>query len=93
MRYCLKMEFYADITVFDAGTIQDNANLETPYQYVTGIPHVFIIGTQAVKNGDIRVHIQEKWSEAQDGMENNNQKNEINYQSVFDLANDVHCCA
>jgi N-acyl-D-amino-acid deacylase len=51
-RGALKKGFYADITVFDAGTIQDNATFETPHQYATGMQHVFINGTQVLKNGE-----------------------------------------
>jgi len=51
-RGALKKGFYADITIFDAGTIQDNATFETPHQYATGMQHVFINGTQVLKNGE-----------------------------------------
>lgn len=51
-RGALKKGFYADITVFDAGTIQDNATFGTPHQYATGMQHVFVNGTQVLKNGE-----------------------------------------
>ena len=48
----IKKGFYADITVFDTGTIQDKSTFETPHQYATGMQHVFINGTQVLKNGE-----------------------------------------
>lgn len=51
-RGTLKEGFYADITVFDAAKIQDIATFEKPHQYATGMKHVFVNGTQVLKNGE-----------------------------------------
>jgi N-acyl-D-amino-acid deacylase len=44
--------YFADVTVFDAATIKDNATFEKPHQYATGMKHVFVNGTQVLKNGE-----------------------------------------
>ncbi len=51
-RGALKKGFYADIVVFDAEKIRDNATFEKPHQYATGMQHVFVNGTQVLKNGE-----------------------------------------
>lgn len=47
----LKEGYYADVVVFDANTIQDRATFEKPHQYATGMHHVFVNGTQVLKEG------------------------------------------
>ena len=42
---------YADIVVFDADTIQDQATYTDPHRYPTGITHVMINGRFVVKSG------------------------------------------
>ncbi len=42
---------YADVVVFDPATIADHATYEKPHQYATGMIHVFVNGTQVLKNG------------------------------------------
>jgi N-acyl-D-amino-acid deacylase len=51
-RGTLKIGNYADITVFDPLSIQDNATFEKPHQYATGMQHVFVNGVQVLKNGE-----------------------------------------
>ncbi len=51
-RGALKKGYYADITVFDSGAIQDNATFKKPHQYATGMQHVFVNGKQVLKNGE-----------------------------------------
>jgi N-acyl-D-aspartate/D-glutamate deacylase len=51
-RGALKTGFYADITVFDPALIQDNATFKKPHQYATGMVHVFVNGTQVLKDGE-----------------------------------------
>ncbi len=47
----LKVGYYADIVIFDAVKIKDNATFENPHQYATGVEHVFVNGVQVLKNG------------------------------------------
>lgn len=42
---------YADIVVFDSNKIIDVADFANPHQFATGIEHVFVNGTHAIKNG------------------------------------------
>jgi N-acyl-D-amino-acid deacylase len=47
----LKKGYYADIVIFDPETIIDHATFEKPHQYATGMLHVFVNGTQVLKDG------------------------------------------
>lgn len=51
-RGALKEGFYADITVFDAAKIKDNATFNKPHQYATGMQYVLVNGTAVLKNGE-----------------------------------------
>ena len=44
----------ADITVFDADTVIDNATFRDPYQPSTGIAHVLVNGTFVVRDGEFQ---------------------------------------
>ncbi|MBW2541855.1 MAG: D-aminoacylase [Deltaproteobacteria bacterium] len=48
----LKEGFFADVVVFDPGQIQDHATFVEPHQYATGMLHVFVNGTQVLKDGE-----------------------------------------
>ncbi|HCO92815.1 MAG TPA: aminoacylase [Phycisphaerales bacterium] len=48
----LEKGFYADIVVFNPRTISDHATYEKPHQYATGVIHVFVNGTQVLKDGE-----------------------------------------
>jgi len=48
----LKPGYFADIAVFDPGKIQDHATFDKPHQYATGMVHVFVNGTQVLKDGE-----------------------------------------
>ncbi|WP_228850784.1 N-acyl-D-amino-acid deacylase family protein [Aegicerativicinus sediminis] len=50
-RGALKVGYYADIVLFDAETITDQASFEDPMQYSTGVEHVFVNGVQVLKDG------------------------------------------
>jgi N-acyl-D-amino-acid deacylase len=48
----LRQGFYADVVVFDPGTIQDRATFVEPHQYASGMVHVFVNGHQVLKDGE-----------------------------------------
>ena len=50
-RGALQAGYYADVVLFDAGKIQDNATFEKPHQYATGMQYVFVNGTAVLKKG------------------------------------------
>jgi N-acyl-D-amino-acid deacylase len=43
--------YFADIVVFDADTIADNATFEYPHQYASGVRHVIVNGQRVLENG------------------------------------------
>jgi len=47
----LKPGYIADVVVFDPQKIQDHAAFEKPHQYSTGMVHVFVNGTQVLRDG------------------------------------------
>ena len=47
----LKVGNYADVVIFDPATVKDNATFAKPHQYAEGIIHVFVNGTQVIKDG------------------------------------------
>ena len=51
-RGSLKPGHLADIVIFDPESIQDHATFEKPHQYSTGVHHVFVNGTQVLKDGE-----------------------------------------
>jgi N-acyl-D-amino-acid deacylase len=48
----LKQGFFADVVVFDPTTIQDHATFVEPHRYATGMVHVFVNGTQVLRDGE-----------------------------------------
>jgi len=48
----LKEGMFADIVVFDPAKIGDRATFENPHQYAVGVRHVFVNGSQVIKNGE-----------------------------------------
>jgi N-acyl-D-amino-acid deacylase len=51
-RGALAPGYYADVVVFDPATITDPATFAQPHQYATGVQHVFVNGTQVLRNGE-----------------------------------------
>ncbi len=51
-RGVLKTGYYADLAIFDPSKIQDHATFDNPRQYATGMQHVFVNGTQVLKDGE-----------------------------------------
>lgn len=51
-RGLLKTGYYADVVVFDADKIKDNATFAKPHQYATGVKHVFVNGIQVLEDGE-----------------------------------------
>ena len=48
----IKEGMFADIAVFDASTIADRATFENPHQYAVGVRHVWVNGSQVIRNGE-----------------------------------------
>src|SRR5579859_1742198 len=48
----LKPGYQADVAVFDPAKIQDHATFAQPHQYSTGMVHVFVNGSQVLKDGE-----------------------------------------
>ncbi len=51
-RGSLTMGNYADVVLFDPESIIDKATFENPHQYAEGMVHVFVNGTQVLKDGE-----------------------------------------
>lgn len=48
----LKVGNYADVVVFDPAKVNDRATFAKPHQYAVGVVHVFVNGTQVLKEGE-----------------------------------------
>ena len=48
----LQTGYYADIAVFDPAKVIDKADYQNPQQYAEGMVHVFVNGTQVLKDGE-----------------------------------------
>jgi len=51
-RGSLETGAYADIAIFDEGTIADMATYEQPHQFATGMKYVIVNGTVVLDDGD-----------------------------------------
>lgn len=51
-RGALKEGFFADVVLFDANNITDNATFKEPHQYATGMVHVLVNGVPVLKDGE-----------------------------------------
>lgn len=50
-RGALQAGFYADVVVFNAGTVRDLATYERPHQLSEGVEHVFVNGAAVIRGG------------------------------------------
>ena len=48
----LKEGMFADVVVFDPATVGHRATYSQPHQYAVGMKHVFVNGTQVLKDGE-----------------------------------------
>jgi len=48
----LRDGMFADVVVFDPARVEDRATFEQPHQYAVGMRHVFVNGTQVLKDGE-----------------------------------------
>lgn len=48
----LKPDYYADVVVFDPARVQDHSVPGNPHQYSEGMVHVFVNGSQVLKDGE-----------------------------------------
>jgi N-acyl-D-amino-acid deacylase len=48
----LKPGYFADIAIFNPQEISDKATFDKPHQYSTGMVHVFVNGSQVLKDGE-----------------------------------------
>ena len=44
--------WYADVVVFDPASVQDHATFEDPHQLATGVLHVVVNGSVALRDGE-----------------------------------------
>ena len=51
-RGALAPGMYADIAMFDPAKVQDHATFEQPHRFATGMVHVFVNGTQVLRDGE-----------------------------------------
>jgi N-acyl-D-amino-acid deacylase len=51
-RGLLRPGYFADVVVFDPGTVQDHATYEAPQQFATGVRDVLVNGRFALKDGE-----------------------------------------
>lgn len=51
-RGSLKSGYFADIVIFNPNTIKDMATYENPKQYAIGMIHVFVNGSQVLRNSE-----------------------------------------
>ena len=51
-RGLLKAGYYADVVLFDADKIKDNATFANPHQYATGMKYVFVNGIPVLRDGE-----------------------------------------
>jgi N-acyl-D-amino-acid deacylase len=51
-RGMLKPGYFADVVAFNPDSIADRATFAKPHQFATGMVHVFVNGTQVLRDGE-----------------------------------------
>jgi N-acyl-D-amino-acid deacylase len=51
-RGLLEPGYFADVVVFDPDRVEDHATFDDPHQYATGVEHVAVNGTLALREGE-----------------------------------------
>ena len=51
-RGALRPGMHADVAIFDPARVQDHATFEQPHRLATGMVHVFVNGTQVLRDGE-----------------------------------------
>jgi len=51
-RGLLQPGYFADVVIFDPEKVTDKAAFQEPHQYAEGVEHVFVNGTQVLKEGE-----------------------------------------
>jgi N-acyl-D-aspartate/D-glutamate deacylase len=55
-RGVLREGMKADITIFDAGKVHDDATFDEPHRFASGIEHVLVNGRFALRDGELQAH-------------------------------------
>ncbi|MCF6434798.1 D-aminoacylase [Pseudoalteromonas sp. MMG022] len=60
-RGAIKVGYFADLVLFDANTVSDQATYSQPHKPARGIKHVWVNGRTSFKEGDDQVSIQRRY--------------------------------
>jgi N-acyl-D-aspartate/D-glutamate deacylase len=57
----LRPGYAADLAIFDPALVQDHATFAQPHQYATSMAHVFVNGTQVLREGEHTGRCRGRW--------------------------------